>query len=503
MFVTAFHSLQRAIRKRPLLFLCIAFAAAQGCYYASGVRFDASSLPWFFQYLDPELLRTRLSESLLYLHAQPPLFNLFLGVVLKALPGNEVLGFSVFYFLCGLVLYLSTFTLQTRLGVSRAVAFVTSTVFMLSPSFVLYENWLFYTFPLTAVTVAAAMCLHKALSEHHRGALWGFVWLLFCLVCTRSLFHVVYYVAVIAAVAWAAADSRKRILKVAIIPFLIILALYGKNAVLFGKFTTSTWLGMNLWTMTARNLPEDERQALVMQGRLSELSMIDRFADLEAYPAEYAQPQQYEGVPAVSASKRSTGYTNYNHLAYIRISDVYLQDALYVLRHRPSTFLIGILRSWYSYFRSSSDYVFLETNRERISGMNTLYDAVFYGKLPFDLISLRRFLPIYTDIPGRYLYLLLLIGLPALVLYGVKLGLSSPSTRRRLDRNQRIVILYICFNIFYVAFVGNALETGENNRFRFMTDPLYLVLLGLAIEHLLARRFRIARNTRGSSPVSR
>jgi len=46
------------------------------------VRFDASTLPWLWQFLDPEWLRTDLPRSL-WLHAQLPLFNAFLGIVLK------------------------------------------------------------------------------------------------------------------------------------------------------------------------------------------------------------------------------------------------------------------------------------------------------------------------------------------------------------------------------------------------------------------------------------
>lgn len=38
----------------------------------------------------------------------------------------------------------------------------------------------------------------------------------------------------------------------------------------------------------------------------------------------------------------------------------------------------------------------------------------------------------------------------------------------------------------WVALVGNSLDVGENNRFRFATDPLSLSLFGLLVEHLRA-----------------
>jgi hypothetical protein len=61
---------------------------------------------------------------------------------------------------------------------------------------------------------------------------------------------------------------------------------------------------------------------------------------------------------------------------------------------------------------------------------------------------------------------------------------------RALDRPQRVVLGFLCFNIAYVALVGNLLELGENNRFRFETDPLSLCLLGLLLERSLIPRLR-------------
>ena len=71
-------------------------------YQIAGVRFDASSLPWFWQYVDPVLLRFNLAESLWYLHSQPPAFNAFLGVVVGLFTGREALVFSIFYLFVGI-----------------------------------------------------------------------------------------------------------------------------------------------------------------------------------------------------------------------------------------------------------------------------------------------------------------------------------------------------------------------------------------------------------------
>jgi len=41
-----------------------------------------------------------------------------------------------------------------------------------------------------------------------------------------------------------------------------------------------------------------------------------------------------------------------------------------------------------------------------------------------------------------------------------------------------------------VALVGNLLELGENNRFRFETDPLSLCLLGLLLDRSVIKHLR-------------
>ncbi len=64
----------------------LAFVLSSIWYSARGIRFDISTLPYFDQLLDPILLRTRLWQSLYYLHGQPPLFNLLAGVALKLEP---------------------------------------------------------------------------------------------------------------------------------------------------------------------------------------------------------------------------------------------------------------------------------------------------------------------------------------------------------------------------------------------------------------------------------
>lgn len=71
--------MMKTVYRRPLAWLITAFGLTHVMYYAMGVRFDEASLLTFAQYLDTELLKHNLLESLLYLHSQPPCSICFWG----------------------------------------------------------------------------------------------------------------------------------------------------------------------------------------------------------------------------------------------------------------------------------------------------------------------------------------------------------------------------------------------------------------------------------------
>jgi len=133
--------LPRAARRPaqwPLPALIVIFLISRIGYYAAGVRFDASPLSWFFQYIDPELLRTHFWQSLWYLHSQPPMFNLFLGTALNLFPGYETAVFALCYLVFGLAFTVTLFRLLRGFGVSDIVSGAATAVYVASPACVLY-----------------------------------------------------------------------------------------------------------------------------------------------------------------------------------------------------------------------------------------------------------------------------------------------------------------------------------------------------------------------------
>ncbi len=60
------------------------------------------------------------------------------------------------------------------------------------------------------------------------------------------------------------------------------------------------------------------------------------------------------------------------------------------------------------------------------------------------------------------------------------------AARRRRTRPTRITLLYCVFTVVFVSVIGNSLEVGENQRFRFLSEPLTWVLMALTIDRALA-----------------
>ena len=462
------------------------FGLIHALYWGAGIRFDMTPLPYYWQYLDVELLTHKLCESLWYLHAQPPLFNLFLGLVLKLAPEHHELLFHATSLLGGFGGYLCLYALQRRFGISRSAAVAFSTLFIASPSFVLYEHWLFYTFPLTCLLLLAHVCLAEWRRRGQDRYLWLFSALLFILGATRSLFHLIYYIgATIILLGYA--ERRAAVIRIMAAAFLLLFLLYVKNYVVFGTFSTSTWMGMNLYAVTTDNLPDNLREALIKNGRLSELANVKRFQPLDAYPLAYRELRDSRAIEVLNRPMKSTNAPNFHHIAYIPIAERYQRDALYVMRHFPQYALLGLAKSWFVYFKASSDYSGLSPNLEHIPRWNAAVEKYVYGKLLIDPSAVMT-PSLRTDTSyHHYLYLTLALGLPLLLVYAVwRLVFGNA----RFSIEQRLLFAFLCFNILYVACIGNLLEMGENNRFRFMSDPLYLVIFAMFVEQTAFPYFR-------------
>jgi len=481
--------LERTQRRKYLSVVLLAFIISRVLFYWAGIRFDDSSLPWHWQFIDPYLLKTSLLESLYYLHSQPPFFNFILGLILKLFPHHATLAFTFSYWIFGLALGYSLFWIMTRLGVSDWLSMLLTILFIINPALILFENYLFYTYLEALLLCLAAFFWMRFLKKGT--FLNGFFCFLFLsfLVLTHSLFHFLWFLVFPAILLFSQSGQRKKIIWVGLFPFLLALSLYAKNGILFGQFAGGSWLGMNFSRITTFKIPVEERQRMVDQGEISSLALIHPFSPVTAY-RDSISPCPTTGIPVLDQEKKSTGFINYNHIAYIEISKKYLQDALFVFRFHPEAFFRGLSHSFFYYFLPSGDPLFFTDNWAHIRNYDRVFNLLVYGRLlTDDRIRLRE------EGLVRKLFntgIFMVLGYSFLIFYGLFLIIKGLKGKPK-DWSFLLTILFIWLNILYVTLIGNAFEVGENNRFRFLIDPFFIILLGV----FLTYRFKVSNESYG------
>lgn len=477
----------RRLSPRALGTLGALFLATRGLYFLAGIRFDPSPLGRIQHYLDPAWLRDDLVRSLLWLHSQPPGYNAFLGIVLKLFSGSENPAFSLTAHAAGLLLAVALAATARALGVRESLSVLAAALFLASPAAVLYENLLFYTLPV-ALFLAAAPLAFRCWADDG-GWRWGcgLASLLVLVVWTRSLFHPLWLLLPYGLLLLVR-RSKGSVLAVAAGALLLASIPAAKNQALFGFFGPSSWMGMSAARMTVFQLPRGERLELVRAGVLSPVSALPPWSSVESYGG-IVPAWEPRGVPAVDLARKPSGLINYNHGSFVEISRLYGRDAATLLRLRPGLFLRTLVDSFWSFFQPSSDFAPFGENLRRIEGWNDLWSFVVSGRLwSYDTYpTLRREQPLLHLVrmllsTPLFTLAAFLVLLPGAARWGLQ-GIRNPA-----DRRDAATILFLAGTILWVMLVGNLLEVGENNRFRFLVTPAMFVLGAFELNRWLGWR---------------
>ena len=188
-------------RLRDHILLSLIYVATRAALFQAGIQFDFS-LDWMWL-SDPADLRDRLLETLYYSHAYPPGMNLLTGILLKL--GGSTRRTLTLRHLLGARARHRQFALlplpRVRSVHSRCAALSRSRS-RLIPQSIYFEHLFLYEYPITALLCLAAVFFY-------RGGAWKSfrAWLGFFAVCsaiglTRSTFHLVWFVAMMALGLW-------------------------------------------------------------------------------------------------------------------------------------------------------------------------------------------------------------------------------------------------------------------------------------------------------------
>ncbi len=463
----------------PFWVIVLLFILSRLVVFTFGVTYDDSEVSWFYQFLDIELLKHDLGTSLWHLHSQPPLLNLLAGLGLKMPPPIGWWFWNVLYLLLGMGQVLLLFDGLKRLGTWPWIAVGFVSVYMVSPAVLLFENLFFYPYPSAALLIFCAWLLIRHLQNPDRLGLFIFFLVCALLPLLRSIFHLVWIVAVVMIVAIGCSLTWRKTLLVAIIPLLLVTGWYTKNLLLFNSFSGSSWMGMNFARATVFRLPDQTREDWIEEGILSEISRIGPFSPIENYEGIIEKPP-ITGVACLDNPAKSETISNFNHIAWIDVSKRYETDAWTTVRLDPVRWIGNVADGFLIYFRPTQEFALRSANQSAIEGWEKFYDRwitwqVSESRLNDAVEDRLSFLERLKSC--SWMWILLHFGSCFYGIYQVMIGMKGATEAR----NRAVVYAFLTFNIVYIAMVGNMFEYGENNRFRFMADPLVLLITGSAI----------------------
>jgi hypothetical protein len=441
-----------------------------------GVQYDVSPLGFYSQIIDPQLLKTRLFESLYYLHFQPPLFNLFIGVVLKLFPEQYPLVFNACYFFLGLLFVFTIFTLMEKMKVNVKVNFFLTILFMINPAVILYENLLLYTYPVAVLLCLTALIFYRYLeTEKGKDALLFFL-LLATLILLRGFFNIFWFLILLFWLMLLKQHKIKQILSAAIIPLILIVTLNIKNYCIVGNLSpNSTFLGIQLANITIPFLTDEElREAIKNKGVTRTTFMeCDKPRNISPRLSKYFSIKK-TGIPVLDRPNLAgnNDIPNLNSLFALKVSQIYLRESLYVLKHYPQAYFRGLRRAIFIYLLPSPTDVKLR-NRRVVFAYEKFYNFMFYeGYANRDWFHHRTYL-------GLTCLILVTIGYSALHIFALKIICTAKkNSGNSLWLNS---FIFIYFNILYVSIIAIALGPGATNRYRFAIDAFYLILSGMLL----------------------
>jgi len=487
----------------PVVILVAAYGLSRVIAAIAGVRFDdsplrATKLTDMWQLLDLGQLRDHLATSVWHLNMQPPLFNLYVGFLLKLPDGLrrpvEVVGSLAL----GLLIVVCTYLLMVELRVPPVAALVVTLVCVVaSPAYLLYENWLDYAYPTAALGTFGAWTLIRFLRTRRARYGVGFFGAYAGVVLLNSSYQIEWLLVAAVPVVIVLRRQWRTVLAVAAVPVLVVAGWYVKDYVQVGTTTTSSWLGMNLARSVLFRAPADQIAELQRQGRMNAVASIPPFAPPTTYSPRYVRARP-SPVAAVGDLYKVDGSPNYNNPLYAEVSSQYLHDDLAWIRAHPRAYaddVIGSLGVWFvgtdQNFTNSVDWPAVRSYA-RFYDRAVEWQPTQDPAPAFVLFARGWHRPEWLSGQAMAVYALAIFGAPILAW-----------RRRRADPALAGTVLVLWWTTAYALAASSLLEIGENERFRSELGPvptvLAVVVVTAVVRAVWSRRERTRRGDTAST----
>ncbi len=458
--------------RSQVLIIIVVFIISRIFALLLGLHLNIWALSAYWQYLDLETLRNHLLTGIWYDHVQPPAFNLFLGIVLKTGGIKSTMFFSLILKFISLSNALLLFSIVKKLCSVHFLPLLAALVYILSPATLIYECELFYTTSISLLLLVSVFYLIRLTESDSWWNICGFILPLVLLCLTRSVYHIIW---LMMATAFLLFYFRKKavlnhLLLASLTGIILVGSWYVKNKILFGKLTVSTWVGMNL----ARNVFHD--QTLADSSRIeayepfSKISVYRKFLDSQF-------ENKFRGLNDrdLLQEMKNDSFINEREVSYIPVSDLYQKASMDYIRANPGAYARNIIQSSILYFAPATLYPWAVDQSAKIKYYDLLYSFNLthyaHGK------QQRRILLTISALPKLILYVFVFF---ILIQYSVQ------------TRSLTVWNLFIMITIAWAFGISSFFEHYENMRFRFETEPLFLILAAQVFSRLYSR-FKIRR----------
>lgn len=462
----------RLPRWREYALVALVFASSRLVFFWLGLRFNFS-LDWMWL-SDPADLQERLLQTIYYFHAFPPGMDLFSGILLKTGGTHAAvlaqLAFSAF----GLVLVLSLFYLARSLGLSARASMIVAVAFSLLPQTIYFEHLYLYEEPVAALLCLSVALFHGALSRQSFRR-----WLAFFTVCaaigiTRSTFHLVWFVGMVALGLWLnPPEQRRRIVIAASAPAAVLLSLYVKNLIVFGMFSAFSYGPSSYAHVTVSRMTPDARAEWVREHKLSPFAALSPYAGPREYLRVYSGTAHTNWPSQLTELERPSVHApNFNHWVILEANRQRNADAWFYLRTQPFDYAGNVLRGLRDLFGPSTEWhPYTGTERSPhyehrlvLGGYERLLNR-FFHQFPWHPVGLYAVLPFVLIWTARHAWRLLR---------------SADS-----DARARGVVLWLCLaNITFVVGISSAVTYLESSRYRYQVESLIWVTAAVCVADL-------------------
>jgi hypothetical protein len=457
----------------------------------TGQRFNTDYLNYGWQLIPWDVLSTDPLRSVFYLHIQPPLWNLFLGLAAWFSPFSDRATLQVLMALIGFVVAWLAAALGRRLGLSRRASVIVALIATLHPE--VLKGAFEPTYELATAGLLLAVLIAVADLTRRENVLRALVILASAVTVTaltRSLYHPAWALLIVIFGLWLMRHriNWKSSALVLSIPVIFMGSWMAKYEVMFGHATMSSWFGMNMQRAVIPVLPKDDLDEMYAKGQISEIAMIGPFGKYELYQNVFEDCVPTRSHRSLVEPTRTTDQwsPNFNYECFLPIYDQAGKDAIAVIKEHPEAWLEG--RLWSLRTTIAVSPIPSESKSEIMTGLDRVFSI---ARLDFGgVLSTKGWgTPIYGQLEAHADFGLTLI--PMYLIIGW-IGLWQILQRLRRKQLNAVSTIYVVgsFTVAFTVIVGAIAELGEQSRFRTMIDPIVTVMFLALVIPVVQRWYR-------------